>query len=173
MKNGICILLTICLLLCSLAFSGVAISSETEVTREYLENGDYIEIGIGNPVENESFSVFERLLEFLRKLMAFFTGNNTVKKTKYASYFDANGTLLWTVYLTGEFVYNSKSSACRSVSTNTEVSDRDWTVLSAQAKRSENVASADFTLQQSKLGVKLKTVSRYLSITCDKDGNIQ
>ena len=139
---------------------------------EYFEDGSYITVEISSVIENEMTNIFARIFEFFRKLIEFFTGNKTVSKTKYASYYDKNGNLLWSVFLEAEFSYNGKTSYCKEARAYYETYDSDWKVSSSDFSTDGNTVTADFTAQQSKLGVKLKTVNKTLTLTCDKNGNI-
>ena len=139
---------------------------------EYFEDGSYITVEISSVIENEMTNIFARIFEFFRKLIEFFTGNKTVSKTKYASYYDSKGALLWSVYLTAEFSYNGKTAKCKSSAASYDVYDSDWKVTSAVSSKEENTANADFTVQQTKLGVKLKPVTKRLTLTCDEGGEV-
>lgn len=151
--------------------AGAEESAEISQT-EYFEDGSYITEDTASAIENESTNVFAKIFEFFRKLIEFFTGNKTVSKTKYASYYDKNGTLLWSVFLEAEFSYNGKTSFCKKAKAYYETYDSDWEIVSCDYAAYGNTAIADFTVQQTKLGVKLKTVNKTLTLTCDKDGNI-
>lgn len=151
--------------------AGAEESAEISQT-EYFEDGSYITVGTASAVENEIANIFAKILEFFRKLIEFFTGNKTVSKTKYASYYDKNGNLLWSVFLEAEFSYNGKTSYCKEAGAYYETYDSDWEITSSGYSTDGNTATADFTAQQTKLGVKLKTVNKTLTLTCDKDGNI-
>ena len=139
---------------------------------EYFEDGSYITLGTTSAIENEITSIFTKILEFFRKLIEFFTGNKTISKTKYARYYDKNGNLLWAVFLEAEFSYNGKTSLCKNAKSYYEAYDSDWEIISSEFSTDSNTATADFTVQQTKLGVKLKTVNKTLTLTCDKNGNI-
>ncbi len=172
MKKIFCVFISFLITLLPLVCLSYASTEININTIEYFEDGTYVVIDICDVTKNENADMFEKIFEFFRKIIEFLTGNKTVSKTKYASYYDSKGNLLWTVYLNADFSYNGKTSLCKSTSVTSDMYDGDWTVLSAVSEKSANTAFAEFSVQQSKLGVKLKTVNKQLTLICDKDGNI-
>lgn len=171
MKKTVCFLLSFVMLI--LPFFCVAQAADVDVKNtEYFDDGSYLVVETGEPPTSEDVSIFAKLIEFFRRLIELFTGNKTVTKTKYASYYDSKGALLWSVYLTAEFSYNGKTAKCKSSAASYDVYDSDWKVTSAVSSKEGNTANADFTVQQTKLGVKLKTVTKRLMLTCDEGGEV-
>lgn len=194
MKRIIAVLLSVLMLFS--AFAPLCIAAEEE--REYFEDGSYIVVGyefprsehpddgLGNdnvspdgsdatPEDGESklSKILKPIIEIIRKIIELLTNQKSVSKTKYASYYDSQGALLWTVHLTADFIYNGKSAVCSDVSAGCTLYDSDWKLVSGERSKSGNTASAHFTVRQYKLGVPLKAIEKTVTLTCDKDGNIR
>ncbi len=172
MKKFLSIFIAFIITFIPFCFTASAKEPDSDVQTEYFEDGSYMTVGTSSVIENESSDVFAKILEFFRKLIEFFTGNKTISRTKYARYYDKNGNLLWTVFLEAEFSYNGKTSLCKNAKAYYETYDNDWEIISSESSADGNTATADFSVQQTKLGVKLKTVNKTLTLTCDKDGSI-
>lgn len=170
MKKLLCLLL--CLLTFLLPLSPFSFAA-VPVNIEEAEDGTYFLSGITDTPQNESTDVLSRFFALFRRLIELLTGTKSVSKTKYISYFDTNGVLLWTVYLHAEFSYNGKKAVCRNASTSYEIFDPDWQVIAAEAGKNNSTAYADFTVRQTKLGVKLKTVTARAELSCSPDGRVE
>lgn len=176
-KKLLCMLLCITCLLP--AFSVIAFAENPAAAEfcETLENGDYITYSISdskNDLQNEdAMSVLTRLLHLLRRMLQMLTGTKTVQKTKYVNYYDKNGTLLWTVTLTARFAYSKSNVKCEAAAVNAEMFDPDWRLISAATEKSGPTATARFTVRQTKLGVPLKTIEKTVTLTCDRNGNVE
>ncbi len=178
----------IAVLLCALTllFSVMPCAASIEQEREYFEDGSYLVIsdeienndiingeeGI-SPEGEEQFSFLKKLIEFIKKIIEFFKNRETTTKTKYISYYDSEGTCLWTAYITGEFSYNGKKSVCESVKSGCYIYDTDWSVVSKESSKKGNTATALFKIRQYKMAVPLKTIEKAVILVCDKDGNIK
>lgn len=173
MKRLIAVVLVCLLFSFSLMPFSFAVSSETEY-REVYEDGSYLTEGFCEEVieENAVTSFLSRLINIIRKIISRITGNKSVSMTKYASYYDSKGTLLWTVYLTAEFSYNGEKAACKKVSYSYDIYDSDWNFISADCSKNGDTATGVFIIKQYKLAVPLKTAEKRLTLLCDKDGNI-
>ncbi len=172
MKKFLSIFIAFIITFIPFCFTADAEEPDSDVQTEYFEDGSYITVETASAIENEITSVFAKIFEFFRKLIEFLTGNKTISKTRYARYYDKNGNLLWAVFLEAEFSYNGKTALCKNAKAYYETYDSDWEIISSKSSTDGNTATADFTVQQTKLGVKLKTVNKTLTLTCDKDGNI-
>ena len=173
----------LCILLCgALLFAAVlpALANDVPEQRETLADGSYFVTVVSDnsphygeiAAETGLTALINRLIRLLRQLIELLSGIKTVSKTKYVNYYDSNGTLLWTVSLTADFTYNKQQATCTSVSRHSEVYDRDWSIVSSRTEKSGNTATGRFTVQQTKLGVPLKTIERTLTLTCDPNGNV-
>ncbi len=189
MKRTFAVLL--CVLMLASCLAVCALAAETD--REYLDDGSYIIvsdefIGDGSADDGDSdasgeaspedsgskpVSFLKKIIELIKRIIAFLNNQKTVTETKYVSYFSSQGELLWTATVTADFTYNGKSAVCDSVRTGLMIYDSDWTALSKETSKSAGTATACFRLRQSKLGVPLKTIEKTVSISCDKDGNIK
>lgn len=67
------------------------------------------------------------------------------------------------------FTYNGSTSTCTSASHSEAIYDSTWTFTSATASRSTNKGIGSFIAKCSATG---QTVSKTLTLTCDKNGNI-
>lgn len=170
MKKVLCIILSLFIFI--LPLNVTVFAEETEEITQISEDGEYTVSGMTDMQTEEASDFFSKLISVFRKLMELLTGNKTVSKTKYVSYYDKNGILLWTVYLNAEFAFNGKQSVCKKAYTSYEIADKDWSVQSCESGKSGDTAWADFTVRQSKLGVKLKTITPHLTLRCDKNGNV-
>lgn len=174
--------LILCLLL--LSFTFVPAAEAVKIT-ETFDDGSYIvEDFEGEYVDTDATESEEgfiaKIINFIKRLLEFIFGKKeeptevqTTSATKYAEYYDKNGTLLWTVYLTAYFSYDGLDAECTASSVYYKVYDSDWSLTSMESTESENTAKGIFTMKQHKLGVPLKTVERTLTITCDKDGKLK
>ena len=144
---------------------------------EYLDDGSYLLVSDSAPVEDEAqasgfATFFQKIISLFQKILAFFKGQKIASKTKYLQYYDSNGVLLWYVSLYGEFAYSDTSAIRTEASLDYEIYDNDWSLQASACSYASNTAEADFTMQQHKLGVPLKTISKHMTLTCDTSGNI-
>ena len=124
-------------------------------------------------LESDTFDLLSLVRAFLQRLLRFFGKTDTVTKTKYLRYYDSKGVLLWTTYLTATFQYNGKKVVCTEAALTAEIADGDWTLDEKQTEKADNTAKGTVTFRQHKLGVPLKTITRTLTLTCDKNGNVK
>ncbi|MCH5198807.1 MAG: hypothetical protein J1E34_07870 [Oscillospiraceae bacterium] len=141
-----------------------------------FDDGSFIEIRVedkkNNEIKEDAKSVLSRFMQMIKKILYFFTGTKTAAKTKYVNYYDKNGTLLWSVFLTAEFTYSKTRVNCEKASVSFEIFDSDWKMTSAQASKNGDTATATFSVRQFKLGVPLKSIERIITLVCSEDGNI-
>ena len=123
--------------------------------------------------EENSPSSLTKLIRWLRNFFQkLFAKQSTVIKTKYCNYFDSKGNCLWSVRLSGTFIYNHRKSVCVSSEITYEIRDSDWKMLSYTSNEDGNTATGEFSIRQYKLGVPLKLIEKTLTLTCDKNGNV-
>ncbi len=187
MKKIISFVLSLLLLSSVLAVSSASAQVESN---EYFSDGSFISVGYGSPEHWEStdseeesdshdiFSLVKRIIEFIKTFFKRFFGSDenkeqTVTRTKYAAYYDSNGKLLWTVFLTADFNFDGENAECTRASIYDDIKDGDWKLLSAECEKEGSTASGSFTMKQYKLGVPLKQIERALTLVCDKDGNVK
>lgn len=173
MKKIFCLLLVITTVFVPIITVMANATVISEQDKEYFDDGSYIVTEIKDSAANEDMNIFAKLMNFIRKLISFFSNSHTVSKTKYANYYDSKGTLLWTASLQADFTYNGKISSCKTAGSGIDIFDGDWKEISSSVVKEDNIASADFSVQQYKLGVKLKNIQKHLTLECDKDGNVK
>lgn len=190
--------LFLCIILFAVTFAPAASALE-EKEIQYFEDGSYIIVEFDSdgtegifpetmaPEGESSMSFFERIISILKKIIAYLFGERSeektqeepkeetrsVSKTKYARYYDADGILLWSVYLTAGFSYDGKKAECVSASVSYQTFDSDWKMLSSASAKDGATATGAFSVRQYKLGVPLKTVEKTLTLTCDEKGNVK
>lgn len=175
MKRIIAFLISVVLLALP-GFSAYAAAADGEII-ECGEDGSYYVTAVSDkaPYEDENeneLTFLTKLLELFKKIIAFLTGKQTVSKTKYVSYYDSRGTLLWTVFLTASFTYNGKEAVCTGASVSHDIVDTDWKMQTAECSKAENTARGFFAVRQYKLGLPLKTIEKELTLRCDTKGNV-
>ncbi|MBE6791323.1 MAG: hypothetical protein E7535_09080 [Ruminococcaceae bacterium] len=170
MKKTISIFLSaLTVLFTALPVSALSVPEE----REYCEDGSYFVTTVSDNLKNEAeLGIFNRILEFFRKIIEFFTGQKSISKTKYLNYYSSDGDLLWTARLKADFTYTKTSSVCTDSEFGIEIFDKDWTLLSAENSEKDNRAEALFSVKQRKLLVPLLTVSKKITLTCDNGGKV-
>ena len=187
----------ICLVLCTLLLTSAfvpAVSAEYKEERIDFDDGSYLiftdepipvppsgpddTVGSEDDYQDsaeesaQGTNFLTRVLNWIKRIIKLLTKQKNIKKIRYCYYYDANGTLLWDVHLSGEFVYNGKGSTCVKSEITYIIRDSDWKMISCSSTEDGNTAKGEFAIRQYKLGVPLKLIEKTLTITCDKDGNI-
>ena len=189
-KRTVVIILCLLCIASSLPFSTVEVRAASDNQAITFEDGSYllcelldassyeadenerIDDVVGLYQEENEISLFYKLLTRILKILSFFSRAKTVEKVKYLKYYDKNGVLLWTVTLYAQFSYSRSSVKCESAKLSSSILDSDWKMTEAKVSKNKNTAIGAFTISQSKLGIPLKSISRTLTLTCDKNGNI-
>lgn len=125
-------------------------------TIEVFENGDYID----SVIEKES------ILSFARS-----SSKKSARKTY--TYKSSSGKILWTITVIGTFTYNGSSSSCIKASVSTTCPAITFKLASKTATKHNATAIATASFKQYNDSVYLKTVTRSVSLTCDKDGKLK
>ena len=94
-----------------------------------------------------------------------------VTKTKHATYYGADKNAEWKMELTGTFTYNGTTAICTASNCTVTIYESNWDVISKNATKSKNVASATAVLGYRALGVKVDEKTYNLTLTCDANGN--
>jgi hypothetical protein len=94
------------------------------------------------------------------------TGSKTNK------YKDSNGTVLYTLTVSGVFTYTGSSSTCTSSSTNATAPTTDWTVISNTSSKSGNKATAKGIYNQHLDGRLVQTKTCTITLTCSATGSL-
>ncbi len=149
--------LLICLIVLTLTISALpfAIGAEkynSEVLVTQLEDGSYIT---------------EEVV-----LLTNFRAGSTTSGTKTRNFYDSHGNLCWKAVLYGTFSYNGSSATCTSSSCDVSIYSSDWYIISQNASKSGNSATASVTMGELAAGVTVKQVPISLVLNCDGKGNI-
>lgn len=152
----------------------VTYTRPTEEINPPSEDGDenYWE-DLDQSAESDS-SVLTKIIRWIKELFRkLFGKQESITKYKYCNYFDSEGKLLWTVRLKGTFTYNHRKAVCVDSDITCEIRDGDWKLLSGTHSEDGNRAVGTFSIRQYKLGVPLKLIEKTLTLTCDKEGNVE
>lgn len=149
MKKCISWLLLFVLMISLFPISAFAAGEEEEVV--YFEDGSYMTISVQ---------------EFGSRASGSKSGN------KAYSYYAEDGTLSWKATLNGSFTYTGSSATCTSSSINVTVYKSEWYTISKSASKSGATATGTVTMGKKLLGVTVSQISRDLTLTCDKNGNL-
>lgn len=84
-----------------------------------------------------------------------------------------SGSVVASFKLTASFTYPTITGAtCTSVSHSTTISDSKWSFSEKSSSKSGNTATGSFTANLKSFGITVQTISRTITLTCDKYGNI-
>lgn len=92
--------------------------------------------------------------------------------TSTSTYYGSDGTAKWKVTLSGSFTYDGSSATCTSSSCSVIIYNNSWYTISKSASKSGNTAFGSATMGYKVLGITTNQVTRDISLTCDKDGNL-
>ena len=93
--------------------------------------------------------------------------------TKVMNYKDQNGTILWSLAVTGEFrILEGASVTCISASCSSEVFEDAWSCARKTANTSGSWAIANGEFEQKILGIVVNRKSVEVRLTCDVYGNL-
>lgn len=153
MKKALIILLT---LLSILSYSPAvfAASLPSQNTTFVLEDGSYF---ITTLVSPNSLSVST-------------SSTRTGKKT--STYYSSSNTKLWSVTVTGTFSYNGSTSVCTKSSVSTTIYAPTWKVKQSSSSKKGYTASASATVSQYLNSTATSTITRSVSLSCDKNGKL-
>lgn len=185
MKRIVSIILCIVMLFLS-AFPAYAVTADMQT--EQNEDGSYFVITNeplsstlplpGTPGETEKhemnviLALFKNLITKLMRLIYRMSGQKDVTKTKYVYYYSSDKTLLWSATVTGEFVYSASSAKCIRADYGFETYDSNWKLNDCICAEQANTATATFYVEHHSLGVKLQTIEKTVTLTCDTNGNV-
>lgn len=99
------------------------------------------------------------------------SGSKTGSKTYNIK--NSNGTTVATFKLTASFTYSSSGTVtCKSATYSTSINKSDWSFSQASASKSGKTAYGNFTAICKVLGITSNTISKTITLTCDKSGNL-
>lgn len=81
--------------------------------------------------------------------------------------------VIWQVKVTGTFSYNGKTSTCQKSNVTTKVYSSDWKILSQSSSKNKNTATATAKAGLYRNGILKDTLTKNVSITCDKNENMK
>lgn len=143
----------------TLIFSSVSVEAADSVLStytEYFENGDSFEI-----------TVIQHNDEYLLR-----ANSKTKSASKVGKYRDSNGTVLWSVTVTGTFTYNGSTSKCTASKVSASSNNSNWRIASKNSSRSSNTASATATANLYKGSKIIKTATKTVTLSCSKTGSL-
>lgn len=131
--------------------SSVSTASEsTDIIREYLTDGSYFETVISSTNSKSTI-------------------RNASKTTTYKN---ADGDSLWYVKVTANFDFNGYSSKCTSATASAGSYSKVWKILDKKASRSGNSGSATALAGSYMGGIFVGSVTKTITLSCDKNGNL-
>lgn len=122
-----------------------------QVTREYFEDGSYIETII---VSNSN------------------TRSTIKNASKTSTYKNASGESLWYAKVTANFYFNGSTSSCTSASASGGSYVSTWRILDKSAKCSGNTGTASVTAGAYYAGIFINSYTEVVTLSCDKNGNL-
>lgn len=128
------------------------ISSADEVERIVLNDGSYFEITIA---------------DFSAKAT-----QNVKVGAKTCTHKSADGRVLWTATLTARFTYDGITATCTNAVMNVSISHSSWYLISKSTSKSGNKATGTVSMGYRVSGVTAQTITRTITLTCDKNGNL-
>lgn len=147
------ILLAILLIFTILPTNVYASENNRTVTIEYLDNGMIVE----TVIEESSISLFS---------------TQTKSGSKTNNYKNSNGTILYSVKVSGTFTYTGTTSICTSSSVTATSYVNDWKVDSKSASKSKNKATAKATMKQYLDNRLIQTTNPSVTLTCSATGKL-
>lgn len=130
---------------------------------EYLDDGDYIETVIAVLPSEEALGDASVNTANTYQLTA----------TKTAAYKNSSGETLWSVSVTGTFVYSKGVSvSCTAATATSQSYSSAWKVGTASASYSGNSATGKAVGKKYVLFVVTKTLEISTTLTCDVNGNL-
>ena len=148
-KIRIGIILILSLLFMSSSFAYAAPSS-AQVIKEYLDDGSYFETVITSSSTRSTI-------------------RNASKTTTYKN---ADGEALWDVKVTANFEFNGSTSKCTSAVASANSYNKVWKILDKRSNRNGNSGSATALAGSYLGGVFVGSMSKTVTLTCDKNGNL-
>ncbi len=142
-------------LFCVIVFpTNIYASSNPNITisQEYLKDGAHITTVIREGASTQAAS--------------------TKRATKTTSYVSSDNTVAWSVSVTGTFKYNGSTSSCTAATVATSSNSSYWSIVSSSASKSGNSATATAAAKQVFAGITLQTVSKSVTLSCDKNGKL-
>lgn len=151
MKRLLCCVMVMVLLAAMFPVFGNAAAYGEEVVTEVFADGSY-----------ETESIYKMQTR----------AGGTISGSKVRNHYDSKGTLCWQFVLNGSFSYTGSSATCTSSTCSVSIYSQGWYVISKNASKSGNTASANATMGNRIDGGKVNQASASLTLRCDKNGNL-
>lgn len=97
---------------------------------------------------------------------------STKSGTKVRTYYDSEGTKIFSFTVHGSFNYDGTTVTCIDASYTYEIYDSAWSLKSATASKSGATATASGTFVKKVLGITVNTKTLTPTLTCDKNGTL-
>ena len=91
---------------------------------------------------------------------------------KTANYKNSQGTVVFTVTVTGTFTYNGSSSTCTKSVVEASSKNANWKISSKSASKSGNKATAKATAKRYVDGTVVETRNCSVTLTCSSNGSL-
>ena len=98
--------------------------------------------------------------------------SKTKSGSKTVKYQNSKGTTLWYEKVSGTFSYNGNNSRCTSASVSAISYDKNWTISNKSSSKSGNTAHATATGTLNKNSLFSQTITKTVSLSCSKNGNL-
>ena len=151
MKRLLCCVMAMVLLAAMFPIFGNAVAYGEEVVTEVFADGSY-----------ETESIYKMQTR----------AGGTISGSKVRNHYDSKGTLCWQFVLNGSFSYTGSSATCTSSTCSASIYSQGWYVISKNASKSGNTASANATMGNRIDGGKVNQASASLTLRCDKNENL-
>lgn len=107
-------------------------------------------------------------------IIATLSRSSSTKSAKRTyTYKASSGKILWTITVTGTFTYNGSSSSCTKASVSTTCPSITFKLASKSTTKHNSTATATASFKQYNDSVYLRTITRSVSISCDKSGKLK
>ena len=124
----------------------------------------------GEEVVTEVFADGSYETESIYKMQT--RAGGTISGSKVRNHYDTEGILCWQFVLNGSFSYTGSSATCTSSTCSVSIYSQGWYVISKNASKSGNTASANATMGNRIDGGTVNQASASLTLRCDKNGNL-
>lgn len=136
----------------SVEASDSALSTYTE----YFENGESFEV-----------TIIQHNTDILLK-----SNSKAKSASKIGKYRDSNGTVLWSVTVTGTFTYTGSTSKCTASKVSASSNNSNWKIASKSSSRSGSTASATATAKRYNGSNVVQTSTKTVKLSCSKNGTL-
>lgn len=145
------------MMLCSQAVlvSAAPVVSEEHVInveREYLENGDYIETVISQP------------------LIAMYSNSKSGSKT--STYYNDDDVAMWYVKVSGSFTYTGSSARCTGASVSAGSYNSNWGISNKSSSYSGNTATGKATGTRYYGSAVVERINETVRLSCSGSGSL-